>query len=98
PPGARGRRTRGYGTRPSPRTLDSPPEAPRMAKVIIAGGGTGGHIYPGLAVAEELRRRHPDWDISFVGTLRGLESRVLPETGFHLHLINVVGLPRKPGP
>ena len=69
-----------------------------MAKIIIAGGGTGGHVYPGVAVAEELRRRHPDWEISFVGTLKGLESRILTETGFHLHLISVRGLPRRPGP
>ncbi|MBI5837389.1 MAG: undecaprenyldiphospho-muramoylpentapeptide beta-N-acetylglucosaminyltransferase [Candidatus Eisenbacteria bacterium] len=68
-----------------------------MGRIIIAGGGTGGHIYPGVAVAEEVRRRHPDWKVTFVGTLRGLETRVLPETGFHLDLISVRGLPRRPG-
>ncbi|HVP38433.1 MAG TPA: undecaprenyldiphospho-muramoylpentapeptide beta-N-acetylglucosaminyltransferase [Candidatus Saccharimonadales bacterium] len=68
-----------------------------MTKIIIAGGGTGGHVYPGLAVAEEVRRRHPDWEVAFVGTLRGLETRVLPETGFPLHLISVRALPRRPG-
>ncbi len=68
-----------------------------MAKIFIAGGGTGGHVYPGVAVAEELRRKHPDWEIAFVGTLKGMESRILPETGFHLHLITASGLPRRPG-
>jgi UDP-N-acetylglucosamine--N-acetylmuramyl-(pentapeptide) pyrophosphoryl-undecaprenol N-acetylglucosamine transferase len=49
---------------------------------MIAGGGTGGHLFPGIAVAEAARRRDPNVAILFVGSERGLEARVLPETGF----------------
>jgi len=45
-------------------------------RVLIAGGGTGGHLYPGIAVARELLRRHPDARITFAGTARGIEARV----------------------
>jgi UDP-N-acetylglucosamine--N-acetylmuramyl-(pentapeptide) pyrophosphoryl-undecaprenol N-acetylglucosamine transferase len=57
-------------------------------RVLIAGGGTGGHIIPALAVARELIARHQA-EVLFVGTARGLESRLVPEAGFRLHLINV---------
>lgn len=61
-------------------------------KVIIAGGGTGGHIYPGIAIAREFQRREPGAEILFVGTARGLESRIVPREGFRLELIRVAGL------
>jgi UDP-N-acetylglucosamine--N-acetylmuramyl-(pentapeptide) pyrophosphoryl-undecaprenol N-acetylglucosamine transferase len=61
-------------------------------KVLIAGGGTGGHLFPGVAIAEELRARHPDAEITFVGTRRGIEARVLPDLGWPLELIEVSGL------
>ena len=64
-------------------------------KVLIAGGGTGGHIYPGIAVAEELKRLAPDTQILFVGGDRGLEGRVVPEAGFELATIPARGLPRR---
>jgi UDP-N-acetylglucosamine--N-acetylmuramyl-(pentapeptide) pyrophosphoryl-undecaprenol N-acetylglucosamine transferase len=57
-------------------------------RVIIAGGGTGGHIIPALAVARELVARH-DAEILFVGTPRGMENRLVPAAGFKLHLIQV---------
>jgi UDP-N-acetylglucosamine--N-acetylmuramyl-(pentapeptide) pyrophosphoryl-undecaprenol N-acetylglucosamine transferase len=57
--------------------------------VLIAGGGTGGHLFPGIAVAEELRRRVRDVSVSFVGTARGIESRVLPKLGEQLDLLDV---------
>lgn len=60
--------------------------------VVIAGGGTGGHVYPGIAVARELRRRLPDARVSFAGTARGLEARVVPREGFELDLIRSAGL------
>jgi len=59
---------------------------------LIAGGGTGGHLFPGVAIAEELRAREPDAAIRFVGTKRGIEARVLPELGWDLALIEVSGL------
>jgi UDP-N-acetylglucosamine--N-acetylmuramyl-(pentapeptide) pyrophosphoryl-undecaprenol N-acetylglucosamine transferase len=62
--------------------------------VIIAGGGTGGHIYPGIAIAQEFRRRDADTQILFVGTARGLESKIIPREGFNLELIEVAALKR----
>jgi len=61
-------------------------------RLLIAGGGTGGHLFPGVAIAEELRARHPDAAVRFVGTSRGIEARVLPELGWDLELIQVSGL------
>lgn len=64
-------------------------------RVLFAGGGTGGHLYPGIAVADELRRRDPSAVVSFVGTARGLEARVVPTLGWPLDLIRSVGLKGK---
>jgi len=59
-------------------------------RVIVAGGGTGGHLFPGLAVAEELIGR--GHEVRFVGTARGIEARVCPKEGYALDLIEVGGL------
>lgn len=64
-------------------------------RILFAGGGTGGHLYPGIAVADELRRRDPATTVSFVGTARGLESRVVPALGLPLDLIRSAGLKGK---
>src|SRR3954470_23786918 len=64
-------------------------------RVVIAGGGTGGHLYPGIAVARELLVRRPDAQISFAGTAKGIESRVIPREGFALDLIRSGGLKGK---
>ena len=61
-------------------------------KVLIAAGGTGGHIYPGIAVAKEILRRDETSEVLFVGTARGLETRIVPDNGFQLSLINSAGL------
>ena len=61
-------------------------------RIVVAGGGTGGHLYPGIAVARELLRREPDAQISFAGTARGIESRVIPREGFPLDVLRSVGL------
>ncbi len=61
-------------------------------RVLIAAGGTGGHIYPGVAVAKELTRRDPATVVRFVGTARGLENRLVPQAGFELSLIESAGL------
>jgi UDP-N-acetylglucosamine--N-acetylmuramyl-(pentapeptide) pyrophosphoryl-undecaprenol N-acetylglucosamine transferase len=63
--------------------------------VVIAGGGTGGHVYPGLAVAREIVRRVPSARVSFCGTARGLESRIVPREGFALDTIRSAGLKGK---
>jgi UDP-N-acetylglucosamine--N-acetylmuramyl-(pentapeptide) pyrophosphoryl-undecaprenol N-acetylglucosamine transferase len=61
-------------------------------RVLIAAGGTGGHIYPGIAVAQEIIRRDANAKVRFVGTERGLESRLVPQAGFELSLIDIAGL------
>ena len=61
-------------------------------RVLIAAGGTGGHIYPGIAVAKEILRRKPEAEIRFVGTARGLENKLVPQAGFELSIIDSAGL------
>lgn len=61
-------------------------------RLILAGGGTGGHLFPGLAVAEEFRRRDEDMEILFVGSHWGIESRVIPKTGFPIETLPIRGL------
>jgi UDP-N-acetylglucosamine--N-acetylmuramyl-(pentapeptide) pyrophosphoryl-undecaprenol N-acetylglucosamine transferase len=63
--------------------------------LLIAGGGTGGHLYPGIAVARELLARRPDARVAFVGTAAGIEARVIPREGFALELIRSAGLKGK---
>jgi UDP-N-acetylglucosamine--N-acetylmuramyl-(pentapeptide) pyrophosphoryl-undecaprenol N-acetylglucosamine transferase len=67
----------------------------RPLSVVIAGGGTGGHLYPGIAVARELLRRRPAARVTFAGTARGLEARIVPREGFPLDLIRSAGLKGK---
>ncbi|MEO7192864.1 MAG: undecaprenyldiphospho-muramoylpentapeptide beta-N-acetylglucosaminyltransferase [Vicinamibacterales bacterium] len=67
----------------------------RTLSVVIAGGGTGGHLYPGIAVATEFMRRRPDARITFAGTAAGLEARIVPQEGFTLDLIKSAGLKGK---
>jgi UDP-N-acetylglucosamine--N-acetylmuramyl-(pentapeptide) pyrophosphoryl-undecaprenol N-acetylglucosamine transferase len=63
--------------------------------VLIAGGGTGGHLFPGIAVARELLARRPDAQVAFVGTVAGIEARVIPREGLSLELIRSAGLKGK---
>jgi UDP-N-acetylglucosamine--N-acetylmuramyl-(pentapeptide) pyrophosphoryl-undecaprenol N-acetylglucosamine transferase len=62
-------------------------------RVILAGGGTGGHVIPALAIAQELQTRYGA-EVLFVGTARGLENRLVPAAGFHLQLVKVGALNR----
>ncbi len=64
-------------------------------RMLVAGGGTGGHVFPGIALAEEVVTRHPGNDVVFVGTARGLEATVVPKAGFPIELIEVRGLKGK---
>lgn len=64
-------------------------------KVIMTGGGTGGHIYPAIAIADEIKSRHPDAEIIFVGTERGMEKDIVPKAGYPIKFITVSGLNRK---
>ncbi len=61
-------------------------------KIIIAGGGTGGHLFPALALAKELRNTSADARITFVGTARGLEARIIPKEGYDIRFIRSEGL------
>lgn len=69
--------------------------ADRPLSVVVAGGGTAGHIEPALAVADAVRRLAPDTRITALGTARGLETTIVPERGYTLELIPPVPLPRK---
>ena len=59
----------------------------RKNKIIIAGGGSGGHIYPGISIAEAILKKDAGADILFVGTPQGMESRIIPKAGYKLKLI-----------
>jgi len=61
-------------------------------RVLIAGGGTGGHLFPGIALADEVTTRHPKNEVMFVGTSRGLEAKIVPECGYKLEVIRARGL------
>jgi UDP-N-acetylglucosamine--N-acetylmuramyl-(pentapeptide) pyrophosphoryl-undecaprenol N-acetylglucosamine transferase len=64
-------------------------------KVLIAGGGTGGHVFPGIAVAEQLRQSRPGAEVLFLGGRRGLEAVAVPEAGFRIRFIMGRGFPRR---
>jgi UDP-N-acetylglucosamine--N-acetylmuramyl-(pentapeptide) pyrophosphoryl-undecaprenol N-acetylglucosamine transferase len=67
-------------------------------RVVLAGGGTAGHVEPALATADALRRDDPATEAILLGTERGLETRLVPERGYELALIPPVPLPRRPTP
>lgn len=64
-------------------------------RVIITGGGTGGHIYPAIAIADRIKKEDPNAEILFVGTERGLESEIVPQNGYEIKTITVSGFNRK---
>jgi UDP-N-acetylglucosamine--N-acetylmuramyl-(pentapeptide) pyrophosphoryl-undecaprenol N-acetylglucosamine transferase len=70
----------------------------RALTLVFAGGGTGGHVYPGIAIAGEIRRRFPEARISFVGTSEKIEARVVPEEGFEFASIWISGFRRRLSP
>lgn len=67
----------------------------KKVKVIFAGGGTGGHLFPAIAMAEEFKKRYPESEVFFVGTKRGLEAKVVLKRGFKLHYIKIKGIKRR---
>jgi UDP-N-acetylglucosamine--N-acetylmuramyl-(pentapeptide) pyrophosphoryl-undecaprenol N-acetylglucosamine transferase len=71
-------------------------EPPKPLSVVLAGGGTAGHVEPAMAVADALSALDPQVRITALGTARGLETRLVPERGYDLELITPVPLPRKP--
>jgi UDP-N-acetylglucosamine--N-acetylmuramyl-(pentapeptide) pyrophosphoryl-undecaprenol N-acetylglucosamine transferase len=84
----------GQGAMPSPAGAASTVKS--TLSVVLAGGGTAGHVEPAMAVADALSALDPQVRITALGTARGLETRLVPERGYHLELITPVPLPRKP--
>lgn len=71
-------------------------EAPGLRSVVLAGGGTAGHVNPLLAVADELRGRHPELAVTVLGTAEGLEADLVPARGYPLVTVPRAPLPRRP--
>ena len=71
--------------------------ATRSGAILIAAGGTGGHVYPGLALAAAIRDAASGVRVAFIGTDRGLERTVVPQAGYELYRIDVIPLSRRPG-
>lgn len=69
-----------------------------MHKVIISGGGTGGHIFPAVAIANEIKRRYPSCEILFIGAKGRMEMQKVPEAGFPIKGLDIAGLQRKLDP
>ncbi len=67
-------------------------------RVLMTGGGTGGHINPAIAIAKTILKEEPDSEIAFVGTPRGMENRLVPKEGFPLYHIEIQGLRRSLSP
>ncbi|PIE32681.1 undecaprenyldiphospho-muramoylpentapeptide beta-N-acetylglucosaminyltransferase [candidate division KSB3 bacterium] len=63
--------------------------------IVITGGGTGGHVYPGIAVAKEVKRQFPSASVLFIGTQKGLESKIIPYEGFALKTVDIRGFAGK---
>ncbi len=66
-----------------------------MIKVMFAGGKTGGHVFPAIAMAKEFNKRHTQSRITFVGTRDGMEAKIVPRHGFELLFIQTKGLSRR---
>src|SRR5580692_10695859 len=69
----------------------------RAMKLLIAGGGTGGHVFPALAIAEEWLARGKEREVVLVGTERGIEMKLVPQAGLPLETLRVAGLKGKGG-
>lgn len=66
-----------------------------MKRVIISGGGTGGHIFPAIAIANEIRRQYPDAEILFVGAKNRMEMQQVPRAGYPIEGLDIVGIERR---
>lgn len=64
-------------------------------KVLLAGGGTGGHVYPAIAIANKIKENNPDCEILFIGTAQGIEAEIVPKAGFEFKTVTVQGFKRK---
>ena len=64
-------------------------------KILLSGGGTGGHVYPAIAIANRIKEEHPEAEIVFVGTSTGIEAEIVPKYGYKLETVTVQGFKRK---
>ena len=67
-------------------------------KLLITGGGTGGHVNPGIAIAKYVQSRRSDAEVRFAGTAAGIESKLVPREGYQLYTVDVRGLKRSFSP
>ena len=67
-------------------------------RVLMTGGGTGGHVYPALAIAEIIKMNDPTAEIAFVGTKKGIENRLVPKEGYKLYHVEIQGISRSLSP
>ena len=64
-------------------------------KILMTGGGTGGHIYPAIAIADKFKERTLDAEVLFVGTQHGLEKELVPRSGYEIRFIDASGIDRR---
>ena len=64
-------------------------------KIVLSGGGTGGHVNPALAIAGTVKAHEPDSEISYIGTPKGIENKLVPLAGYPLYHVEIQGLKRK---
>ena len=67
-------------------------------RLYITGGGTGGHVTPGLAIARYFEHKHPDTVVRFAGSARGIENKLVPREGYPLDAIEIIGMSRSLSP
>ena len=67
-------------------------------RVLMTGGGTGGHVNPAIAIADTIKAHIPDAEIAFVGTKRGIENKLVPAAGYELYHVDVRGFRRSLSP
>jgi len=79
---------------PGPEGLPPVEDRPGLS-LLVAAGGTGGHVFPGLALARTIVQHDPEATVRFAGTTRGIETRAVPEAGFALDLLPVLPLSRR---
>jgi UDP-N-acetylglucosamine--N-acetylmuramyl-(pentapeptide) pyrophosphoryl-undecaprenol N-acetylglucosamine transferase len=79
---------------PGPGGLPAPEDRPGLS-VLVAAGGSGGHVFPGLALARTVVQHDPEATVRFAGTTRGIETRAVPEAGFALDLLPILPLSRR---
>jgi UDP-N-acetylglucosamine--N-acetylmuramyl-(pentapeptide) pyrophosphoryl-undecaprenol N-acetylglucosamine transferase len=93
-PGPGGPQEPGHAAAPGPGGLPALEDRPGLS-LLVAAGGTGGHVFPGLALARTIVQHDPEATVRFAGTTRGIETRAVPEAGFALDLLPILPLSRR---